>query len=547
MWKPIATLVTLMVLTALLYHFLLTSIQEVPKQTVRWVPPSLTPMSNIKTQNSGTNISIVSGHADVGRFASFVFGHEEGFVAVTAFSNVTATTRLLFYKLADDGTLNKLPEEPLIPSLEGDTVVVTGGFMPPRQVPLEVLYLFVVIGVLDREGHPCGRSVRLYYYDKDIRTAGSLTWTYQRDFVLDHPLYPTSLYSNPGIPAFVACLGNHIQGVVDDNARNGQALYVSTSDFDRVNPDRIEPGSGGGVLWYEFQTYGPNPLLQLRLVLKDAKLVNEDRKTPLTVNIRDYYLLGFGSSFFVQSGQGRANLLAIANQTDQDSSDVLCPNAVNAAAPNGYVQLFRVSERQSLGWEQIPVSCGTGNTLFSDRLWQNPRVAIDQGPEFMLSERRFGHSLFVIDNFVFVGIAPTTVSVYKVTTPAAPPLNLRVGSVSLSSVGTPPARPGRFLQRRFFAHKQFIVSSGRTVQPNSEGILVWRASSSISQTRFTDFDDPIISFGNTGENSGSPDSGDQWFGSSCFILTAPNQRSNYLVFNDPDFDSKGRVLIKSLN
>jgi hypothetical protein len=546
MWKPIATMCALLMVTAVLSYFIST-LARIPERTISWTTGVSLPREKSPMSNLGENTSIEAGHADVVRFASFAFGHEEGFVAATALSRVTATTRLFFYKLTDSGTLLKLPEEPLVPSFPAGepSVVVTGAFMPPRQVPSEVLYLFVVLGVLDNDGHPCGRKFILYYYDKDVRAPGSQVWTHQRDFVIEHPFYPTNLYLNPDIPAFVACLGNHIQGVVDDNAGNGQALYVSTSDFDRVNPNQLEPGSGGGVLWYEFLSYGRNPFLQLRMALKDAKLASGVRSSILSGKLSDYYLLGFGSCFFVQSGQGSENLLAVANQTDQDTSDIICPNAVNSSAPNGYVQVFRASTRQSLGWEQITVSCGSDKVLFSDRLWLNPVVTPTSGP-FESSNNRFGHSLLILDNFIFIGINSTAVSIYKLTTPALPPLNLQVGSVALSTIETPVALPGRVVQRRFFAHKQFLVSSGRTIQPNTIGVLVWSISNSSSQVRFSNTGDPILSIGDLNANSGLASTDDDWFGNSCFALTASNQRSHFLVCNDPGFSPVGRLLIQSL-
>ena len=548
MLKTITITCVLLVLSAFLVSFI-KNVDRVPVRTARWIPPVTSTHAPAIKETLEGDISVEAGHRDVSQFASLVIGHKEGFVAATALSSVTGSTRLFFYKINDFGRLDKLPEEPLVPDLEGaggSTVVVTGCFMPPREVPSEVLYLFLVIGVLDDEGHPCGRKIVLYFYDKDVRAPGSLTWTFQRDFEMEHPLYPTDLYLNPDIPAFVACLGNHVQGVVDDNARNGQALYVSTSDFDRLNPDMPAPGSGGGVLWFEFLTYTRNPSLQLRMVLKDAKLAPESRRAPLLGRLRDYYLLGFGSSFFVQSGNGGDNLLAIANQTDQDTDAVLCPNAVNAPAPNGYVQVYRVSARQNLGWEQISVSCGDEQLLFSDRLWQNPITNPVGITDIKASGNRFGHSLLIIDSFVLAGTSSSQISVFKLPNTATAPLNLRVGSLPTAVIETPEAIPGRTKQRTLLTRKRLILSAGRTNQADSVAVLAWQVSAQGEQTKFTTIGEPVVSIGDTGVNSGSQVNSDTWFGSSCFVLTSPNRRNEYLVCNDPAFVSRGRIFIRAL-
>ncbi len=544
MWKPVLIIVLASTLVFCFQLFLGTF--RVNPTKVTWVEPAIERAPDVRSNLVKRLTRTTAGHADVSEFATFLLADDTGsHIAVSALSSVTGQTRLLFYSLTDSGVLVKRPEEPLLP--RDLPVFVTGAFMPQRQVPQEVLYLLIVLGVRDDNGHPCGRRIVMYFFDQNPQNPEAFTWTLQPNFSLVHPLYDQGLYGNPSIPAFVAAFGNAIQGVLDDNT-GGQALYVSTTDFDTLNLSSLSPGSGGGVLWFEWLTYGTNPVLQLRLLIKDAKLRTNDLGVTPIERLRDYYLLGFGSSFYVQTGRGSSNLMCIANQTDQDRRTVLCANAVNAEAPRGYVQVFRVSGRQNIGWEQVALVCDDANTVFPDRLWPNPPPD-STALSAMASSVRFGHSLHLVDNFLFVGLDEARVQIYRIESVPTAPVSLALGSRALASVDTVAvAQAGRVVQRGLLASHGLLASAVRTNQGGTAAVTVWSISQSVSQTnRFASLGDPILVLGaEDNVNSGSDPRSDTWFGRWCSIILGANQREKYLICNDPNFESRGSVLVCSL-
>jgi hypothetical protein len=533
-------------------------------------------------------------------FGKNVFVHDTGFIAISCVSN--GITKLLLYQTTDYNIL-KVKEELSIPTSisvqpSATPVIVSGTFMPSFGSIGEVYYLLITIGITDQIDL-YGREIHLYYYNTnptpdDITNPSPLTWVYQPLFVLKNPYYTTSSYLSTIIPLYVACFGNKIQAVLDDNSPEAvrQSLYVSTTDFDSyIQPTgspllyRRQPTAGGGVFWFVFLSNTINPKINIEYIIQDSKLLylsgvpGSTVLIPLLLPEKTYYMRGFGSEFYVQSGSGSSNRLAIANLTNQDTQEVtkkLCTNGYNASAPNGYIQVYESNNQSSLqpGWIQVNQNCDENPDIkvYVNRFWPNTIVDPDV--------KGFGSGLLITDNFLLVTSSSNETSIppfdnyvfsYNLSTDIPPTTNQKpsiVGQITFSEqqIATQPTFPSVTFNRNLFFVGQLLCVTSYYTDPNQDVAALFKVFNSsgtpgISPVveRFTDFGNAVELFGhkmkkddqeiiiNSGMGTKSFDGFSQW----AYSWQTPNKLNRFLLFNDPlyinDNQSTGRVLIYEQN
>jgi hypothetical protein len=513
-------------------------------------------------------------------FGEFVFAHEKGFLAVSVVT--TQHTILQFYKTGED-TIHAMQDTVTVGTDDFPTLC-SGAFMPVKGISNEVYYLFITVGVTENL-YNYGRIVQMFTYD----TAATIpAWT-KSTVVVENP-FASNLGRNSIVDKtpWVNAFGNKLQCVLDDNVPGykTQKLYASCSYY---KPTLTKNESNGSVFSFSLDSNTTRPIVQFNLEISDAKLYIADQnplETPLrTLRPLDYYMNGFGSDFYVQSGAGAKNRLLISNRTDQDTGEVLCGGiSDNLKAPNGYVQVFIVNNdnKSKSEWTQPNDVCNT-SPFIGDRTWGFRRTP---GTETKFPLLGFGSGVMLHRNFVLVTGSslsdakgnPTddnTLVVYvfqQTTTPSAEPSNSPVYNTlnyHVNGISNTPTFPGPVMNRGIliFGDEYFGIQSF-SKKPNVDTLAIF------NQLDTTPKDGKLPRFKNTGKplqlfgkpvladdkvtkvniNSGSLNPhvrSKVGFGQWVHTWKSASKAVTFLAINDPLWksssggDVQGRVLLYS--
>lgn len=481
---------------------------------------------------------ILAGGAGFGEFA---FVHDKGFVAIA--ENLT----LVMYQITGN-VPTKIPDIALPTIIDGDAAVLCYGcFMPSLNILDEVYYLVVAMGVSDGT-FPNYRFARVLY----IYSCPSNSTLWRRSRTLEHPYFTRTPLTLP----YVGCFGNRVQGVLDDNDVQNvrQSLYVSATEWEPLSVDRPQPSQGGAVIWFVFFTNTDPPVIIPQLIIQDAKLLTisqlPDTQPPFPAQDEiDYYMRGFGSVFYVQSGQRGANVLAIGNLTNQDTVDWSCAVVENPNAPHGYVQVFTVGTTpDSPGWTQENHLCDVAtDTGFNQRIFVN-RIVLDPGES---TQNGFGGGIFVETNFLLVSLQGALFTFNLSTGGKSPPIGAKSwGHIGLEADGlvSDPTFPGAPFNLNVLNVNSLLGVSTYALDSGVNSIALYNTHSTnlptVSPTSnlFTHFGPPLVKIGQN-ESSGSSDISYTGFGQWQATWLSANGRTLFYLVNDP---LGNRVLIYSL-
>jgi hypothetical protein len=339
-------------------------------------------------------------------FSQLMFVHQAGYICAVA-SGLDGYPYLIFYNTDLNGNLKGPTAKIPLDFLPAGYVVCNGAFAPIYNVANEVYYLFISVGVTDKDsqtdiGNNYATHILLYTLDTNPNAKNALVWvqgniqsTFTEKFgnvtALKIPLPSNYFTYNPTKP-YYGTFGDKIQVVLDDNENiTKQSLYVNGSEYDPNKP-------GGNLYWFILSDNTISPTLQLIRVIQDAKLLLLKQQTDAglitcpvpPINIPGDYINGFASDFFVTSGNGKNNVLLIGNSTNQDYCAL--QNVDQPAAPKGYVQGFLPDSTN--GWVQP--QAGAGFFLYR---------YIGAATDTSIPNNGFGYSVSWINNHVIVGLA----------------------------------------------------------------------------------------------------------------------------------------------
>lgn len=359
------------------------------------------------------------------RFGEHVFTHQAGYLCVTSLDSSNQPI-LNMYKTNLQGVLEPLQRINFYEYIKTGYVVVTGAFAPIFNEVNEVYYLFVAVGLESDTPAPgktrYATNVYVLSLDTNSDNNDSLTWIVRDASVAQSFMagtlpatkptlslkipFPDATFTWDANKPYIGTFGDRIQVVLNDNTQiTNQALYIRGSEYNPSLPD-------GNIYFFVLEGNGTqlSPRIDLSQVIQDAVLLiqrecrddptcaadmkNEDGTacSEFTPAIADY-ANGFGSDFFVTSGNGTANVLVAANCTSWNKCSV--PNIPQPGpSPKGYVQGFVWNP--TLGWQQPPA--GTG----AERVFNYRYAAVDS--DTTLTDG-FATSVTWIDNFVLIGQA----------------------------------------------------------------------------------------------------------------------------------------------
>lgn len=468
---------------------------------------------------------ILSGSAGFGRQ---VFVHQKGFVAIQEGST------LRMYQIVD--SIVKI-QDIALPTHIGneDAVLCYGTFLPSLGLVDEFFYLALAFGVTstDFPGELFARQVHIY-------SCKSGTTLWQPSVVIQHPYFVRT--SATLIPPYVGCFGNRMQGVLDDN--NPQSvrlsLYINSTEWEDLNEGRPQPSQGGTVFWYVLFNNAFEPDFRLHVAIQDAKLavISKDPDTeppfPALAEI-DYYMRGFGSSFYVQSGNQAGNLLAVANLTNQDTVDNKCDTVENPFALRGYVQIYTVGTVPTESpWRQEFAICKSGSQSgFNQQIYVNRIVPVSL-------ENGFGASVLLLNNILLVRQGALLESFNLASGGGAPPVgavpwgSLDVTTVGLSSEDT---FPGPTQNVPLFTLNGMLGIASWTQLPNVNTIGLFNTHTtnlpgvSPTDNLFVNFGEPLAVIG-LGESSGSSLDALTGFGQWIYTWRSSNSTRVWLLVND---------------
>lgn len=359
------------------------------------------------------------------RFGEHVFTHQAGYLCVTSLDSSNQPI-LNMYRTNLQGVLEPLQRINFYEYIKTGYVVVTGAFAPIFNEVNEVYYLFVAVGLESDTPAPgktrYATNVYVLSLDTNSDNNDSLTWIVRDASVAQSFMagtlpaakptlslkipFPDATFTWDTNKPYIGTFGDRIQVVLNDNTQiTNQALYIRGSEYNPSLPD-------GNIYFFVLEGNGTqlSPRIDLSQVIQDAVLLiqrecrddptcaadmkNEDGTacSEFTPAIADY-ANGFGSDFFVTSGNGTANVLVAANCTSWNKCSV--PNIPQPGpSPKGYVQGFVWNP--TLGWQQPPA--GTG----AERVFNYRYAAVDS--DTTLTDG-FATSVTWIDNFVLIGQA----------------------------------------------------------------------------------------------------------------------------------------------
>lgn len=325
-------------------------------------------------------------------FGTQLFVHEAGYLCVVT-EPVAAEggQSLMFYQTNITGNLQFQQRLDLFNYLPNNYQVCDGSFAPVFNVRDEIYYLFLSVGNSVSSTDPSANItiypeyVLLLSFDTTPNTSDSMIWKVQNinadsNFVASpSPAYggvqyqitalkipfPESTFVYDKKTPWVGTFGDKLRVVLDDNSTVVKhSLYVRGSEFDPTRP-------GGNLYWFVLTDSSASPNINLQLVIQDARLLElkncydtpscaatmetVDGKTPCPLTpLLDKkpadYINGFGSDFFVTSGNGKKNVLVVSNPTMEDNCSI--KNVPQPPAPKGYVQGYVWDSSGNLGWVQ---------------------------------------------------------------------------------------------------------------------------------------------------------------------------------------------------
>jgi hypothetical protein len=346
-------------------------------------------------------ISNPNGNAGFGKN---MFIHEAGYICVTSSSNFLGGTPILnFYMTNLSGNIVGPTNTFVLDFLPSAySVVCNGTFAPIFNVANEVYYFFLSIGYQDQTTlNAYATNIIMYTLDTNPKSPNALTWVQsnitsiysQKIGPVTTLKIPSSYVWDQNVP-YYGTFGDKIQVVVDDNENvTKHSLYVNGSESSPNAP-------GGNLYWFVLSNNTSNPDITLIRVIQDAKLLllKQQRESgqiscPVpTVNVPGDYINGFASDFFVSSGNGKDNVMVIANCTNQDYCAL--QNVDQPAAPKGYVQGFLPDATN--GWIQPESARGSGYFLY-----RYIAALSDTG----IPNNGFGYSVGFVNNHLIVGLA----------------------------------------------------------------------------------------------------------------------------------------------
>lgn len=527
---------------------------------------------------------VVNPTAGDTRFGEHVFTHQAGYLCVTSLDSSNQTI-LNMYKTNLQGVLEPLQRINFYEYLPAGYVVVTGAFAPIFNEVNEVYYLFVAVGIETSTPSPgktrYASNVYVLSLDTNSNNNNSLTWVVRdasaaQSFMvgtlsaakptlsLKIP-FPNSTFTWDSKTPYIGTFGDRIQVVLNDTSQiTNQALYIRGSEYNPSLPD-------GNIYFFVLEGNGTelSPRVHLSQVIQDAVLLiqrecrddpacaadmkNQDGTTcsEFTPAIADY-ANGFGSDFFVTSGNGASNVLVAANCTSWNKCSV--PNVPQPGpSPKGYVQGFVWNE--ALGWQQPPA----GNA--AQRVFNYRYAAVDS--DTTLTDG-FATSVAWVDNFVLIGQASPDQAgnaqyfVSKWSPTPNNPSNNKLNVLSVLSPGSEltsdfPQQPlyratggtaqryntnvapigtqNELLVRTWFNETANVISVQNPLvdpaDPYSQFKTVQNLGSSVSSQNPSNPPDTKVGFG---QNT------DTWFSRTGLTLR--------LVTNDPDYsNNSGRFII----
>lgn len=394
------------------------------------VTPSYPPFNGPEDINgdppkSGTTFAfpqIIPAPSDiVYNFGTRMFVHEAGYICTsgTTFKDGVGFTTLFFYTTDIKGNLKGPTSQINLDFLPDGYDICNGTFAPIYNVANEVYYLFVSVGPRvvsgDYNTNYYATNVLLYTLDTNPNAQNALTWvqgninsslTYITKWnkpgggtvtSLKIPVADSDFKYNPATPWY-GTFGDKMQVVLDDNESVvKQSLYISGSEYNAQLP-------GGNIYWFILSDNSTSPILHLTFVIQDAKLLLLKQQTnagtiscPVPPKTSGTYINGFGSDFYVTSGNGKNNVLLVANSTNEDYCAL---NGIDQpAAPKGYVQGYIPDSVR--GWVQPQFSTGAFKYRY-----------IGAATDPNIKNNGFGYSVSWIDNTVIIGQAasPATVA-----------------------------------------------------------------------------------------------------------------------------------------
>jgi hypothetical protein len=382
----------------------------------------------LKDAEDFDNPQFFTNPTSLSEFGEFVFVHESGVIGATAHT-INEPTQLVLYNITPTNSGTESIITKLSYTLEicdSNEVVVFGQFAPLLNVVGEVYLLLIATGTVDESswpGYKFANKISLYTFDTNDLSA---KWTKSSEEIT-HPYYtrPTIFVEHP---IYKGTFGDNFQIVADDNSSQStkHSLYVFGSQYTPSEP-------GGCLFWYIFDTNSTTPSIRLNYMIKDAKLssnLNNSQNGTIVgqsqVSGAQKYMNSFGSRFFVQTGKGTSNRLAIANITDEDNIKL---STANLNAPFGYVQVF--VQTNGKGWEQTTLPTN-GKIGYFRRFYPAPDTSY--GTVLPLG---FGMQVMITDNYLLVNtsgvsLVGNTGSSFLYT------YNLNIGSSFGSAILPPP-------------------------------------------------------------------------------------------------------------
>lgn len=370
-----------------------------------------------------------------------------------------------------------------------------------------------------------------------------------------------------------ASFGNKIQGVLDDNQTiTKQSLYVrrrvrlsasnlfvmfryiSGSEYDSSKP-------GGNVYWFILQDNSANPSIVQISTIQDAKLLllkaQGPCSTPYDSTTAVNCFNGFGSDFYVTSGNGKSNIMVVANSTNQDCAQLSGVNQPDSA--NGYVQGYILDQTTFTMWTQ-PQSGG----VFSYRYIAPITIPQNGIINNITGLGGFANSVTVIQGRIVIGqgfpnsAGNATFLVFDwLTLPYQSSQMTPFSTIDSTKDGGTTTFPltGMWASNSTTGYTRF--SQGVTpIDDGSNQILVQTyyqpAAADVLSVESTNESNPMSSFAvvqsigaaYSSQTSGSPiEPAFEAFAQSASLWLSRTGQNTRMVINDPNFSGIGRIVI----
>ncbi len=508
------------------------------------------------------------------------FAHDAGYICAVSLDSMSRPV-LNFYRTNEQGAVETMHQVELWQSIPTGYKVVNGQFAPIFNLAGEVYYLFLSVGVVKAgstypsdaqlyathvvclalntaEVAPNGSSSNLQWTLESInsQSAEELKGPSNSVSALRIPVSASEFIWDSAVP-YVGTFGDTLQVVLDDNETNTkQSLYVRGSEYDSSRP-------GGNLYWFILEDNAQQPTIELSFIYQDGKLLqvlqcrndpacvgtlkDADGKTgcPPIVKSETYYMNGFGTSFFVTSGNGKGNVMVVANPTNEDNCQLAADtNNLNPPAPKGYVQGYTWDSSQaSTGWVQ-PTPPDNTSTYFYRYPARAADTAISVG---------FGYGVGWIDNVLIAG------EIYENGATGAGVFH------ALQWTKTPIGTSNNQLTERshFTAAEQTSIeelryNSAIVSTDNNDNVLVTGFNADASKDAIAIVNplvDPSVPFSKVevrqsiGASVNSGTGGDKLprlgFGQSSFVWLSRTGLTVRLLTNDPLASNGGRLLVYS--